>query len=71
MRLTGVLLVVAVALQLGGCATSDSRGWSGEGAVPFDLAQSTCETEAAAQPVGDARDKAFETCMAGKGWRRP
>lgn len=71
MHRTEVLLVIATALLLAGCATSESRGWSGEGAVPFDSAQSSCEAEAAAQPAGEARDRAFETCMAGKGWRRP
>lgn len=61
------------ALVAAGCASTgavDARGWSGEGAEPFDGARAACEADAAAMPAGEARRVAFETCMARKGWHR-
>ncbi|MFC7302294.1 hypothetical protein [Cognatiluteimonas weifangensis] len=67
---TTLLAILAAALA-GGCATADTRGWSGSGATPFDQAQATCTAEAAPRPAGTAREAAFEACMAGHGWHRP
>ena len=66
------LVALPAVLVLAGCATTsavDGRGWSGEGAEPFDGARSACEAEASAA-AADARIGAFEACMAGKGWHR-
>lgn len=67
---TTLFAILAAALA-GGCATIDTRGWSGSGATPFDQAQAACTAEAASRPAGAAREAAFEACMAGHGWRRP
>lgn len=68
-RLPVVLLAM---LSVAGCATTavDGRGWSGNGAEPFDGARTACETEAAATPAGPERTASFEACMAARGWHR-
>lgn len=59
-------------LSVGACATTalDGRGWSGDGAEPFDGARTACEAEAAPAPAGAGRTASFEACMATKGWHR-
>jgi hypothetical protein len=56
---------------LAACATTHDKGWQGSGAKPFDTAKAGCESESLAQPAGDLRTQAFETCMATQGWHRP
>ena len=63
-------VVLALATLLGGCVSMDP-GWQGTGAQPFDQAKADCEQEAAGMAFGDARESAFEACMASKGWNRP
>ena len=65
-------LILFATLSVAGCATTavDGRGWSGNGAEPFDGARTACEAEAAAAPAGAERTASFETCMAAKGWHR-
>jgi hypothetical protein len=55
-----------------GCATTaaDGRGWSGNGAEPFDGARDACEADASAIPAGRERTASFEACMAARGWHR-
>ena len=65
-----VLILMLAALAAAGCASLHDAGWTGEGAEPFDGARAACEAEAVATPAGDARTRAFEACMAGKGWHR-
>ncbi len=60
------MFALAALALLSACATSDSRGWTGSGAEPFDAAQADCRAQSQGQ--GEA---AFEACMAGKGWTRP
>lgn len=59
------ILVVIALVSLCACATSDP-GWTGEGATPFDTAQTNCEIETENQ-----NNAAFEACMASNGWTRP
>lgn len=59
------------ALLAAGCATTDARGWSGDGAEPFDSARAECEADAGSQLPGVAHTAAFEACMAARGWHRP
>lgn len=65
-------LGLLAALSVAACATTavDDRGWSGNGAEPFDGARAACEAEAAAIPAGPERTASFETCMAARGWHR-
>ena len=68
--LPSAVLFVACAIA-GGCATSSSRGWSGQGATPFDTAQADCDAKSRDLPAGEQREKAFDACMAEHGWKRP
>ena len=68
--LPSAVLFVACACA-GGCATGNSRGWSGEGAMPFDTAQADCDAKTRELAAGKVREHAFDACMAGHGWRRP
>lgn len=63
-----IIVTVAAALALAGCATSDP-GWTGSGATPFSGAEQACRNEAR---LGTEATRAtlFETCMARHGWRR-
>jgi hypothetical protein len=65
-------LALLATLSVAACATTavDGRGWSGDGAEPFDGARTACEAEAASKPAGPERTASFEACMAGKGWHR-
>ncbi len=65
-------LALLATLSVAACATTavDGRGWSGNGAEPFDGARTACESAAAAMPEGPERTASFETCMAAKGWHR-
>ena len=64
-------LALLAMLAVAGCATVDGgRGWSGDGAQPFDGARAACEAEAAAKPAGAERTQALDACMAAKGWHR-
>ena len=65
-------LALLAALSVAACATTvvDGRGWSGNGAEPFDGARTACEAESAAVPAGTERTASFEACMATKGWHR-
>jgi len=49
------------------CATSESLGWKGDGAQPFDAARDACRASAGS----DERSPAFTACMTAKGWTRP
>ena len=69
MRLLAMFVLVGV-VALMGCAT-DRAGWSGAGATPFDAAQADCDAKTRALAAGKVREDAFDTCMAGHGWRRP
>ena len=61
------ILIGAATLVLTACAsTGDNRGWTGNGAMPFDHAVASCQIET--QVV---EGPAFEVCMASKGWTRP
>ena len=71
MRLRHVVVSISVCVFLAGCASVRDRGWSGEGATPFDTAQATCDAEAAPKPAGRDREAAFDACMARHGWTRP
>ena len=71
MRLRHVMLWIPLCACLAACASVRDRGWSGEGATPFDTAQATCDAEAAPRPAGREREAAFDACMAGHGWKRP
>lgn len=64
------ILQIAAAAALvatAACATSDSLGWKGDGAQPFDGARDACRASAGA----DEHSAAFTDCMAAKGWTRP
>jgi len=52
-------------LALTACASTESGGWTGQGAQPFDSAETECEAETLTDhgPV-------FNACMAEKGWTR-
>lgn len=71
MRHRTVLALLAT-LSVAACATTavDGRGWSGNGAEPFDGARTACEAQSASTPAGPERTASFETCMAAKGWHR-
>lgn len=56
-------------LATAACATSDSLGWKGDGAQPFDGARDACRASAGAG--ADENSPAFTDCMASKGWTRP
>jgi len=72
MRLPHLLTIAcACALACAACATDASRGWSGEGATPFDTAQADCDAKSRGLPAGEQREKAFDACMAEHGWKRP
>lgn len=60
------IFALGALVLLSACATSESRGWTGSGAEPFDGAQAACRAQAQGQD-----EAAFEACMAGKGWTRP
>ena len=62
--------IAAMLVALGACATSDEPGWEGSAATPFDTARRHCEAQAVRQMTEMPQDVAFETCMAGQGWRR-
>jgi hypothetical protein len=64
-----VLSVMVVALLAAGCA--HERGWTGEGATPFDTAQADCDAKTRDLEAGKAREDAFDACMAEHGWKRP
>ena len=64
-----VLSVMVVALLAAGCA--HERGWTGEGVTPFDTAQADCDAKTRDLEVGNAREDAFDACMAEHGWKRP
>jgi hypothetical protein len=65
-------LALLATLSVAACATTavDGRGWSGDGAAPFDGARAACEAQSATLPAGPERMASFEACMAGKGWHR-
>ena len=65
MRLTCACLL---ALTLCACATTDP-GWRGQGAEPFGQAESRCRQSVATLDA-DAREPAFQACMAEAGWHR-
>jgi hypothetical protein len=65
------LLPIACLLATTACATSGSRGWSGQGATPFDTAQATCDAKTRDLPAGEQREDAFDACMQENGWKRP
>lgn len=57
---------VLFASLVAACAsTGDHGGWTGQGAQPFDSAETECEAETLTDhgPV-------FNACMAEKGWTR-
>ena len=64
-----VLSILVVASLACGCA--HERGWSGEGATPFDAAQADCDAKTRDLDAGKRREEAFDACMAGHGWKRP
>jgi len=59
-------LLAGALFALSACASVNDEGWTGSNAQPFDSARLACEAQAGA-PEG----RAFEACMAEKGWRRP
>lgn len=61
-------LMLPLSLVLAGCATHDP-GWRGTDAEPFDDAKAACEAEVAGLSAA-AREAAFESCMAKRGWTR-
>lgn len=64
-------LVPLLVLGMTACASGGMHpGWTGQGAEPFDGAKQTCRTQADAVPAAAEREKAFETCMESRGWRR-
>jgi hypothetical protein len=65
-----LLSVVVLSSLAAGCAHS-GRGWTGEGATPFDTAQSQCDAKTRDLPAGKSREDAFDACMAENGWKRP
>ncbi len=70
-RILQLAAATAALLASAACATTgssgvDARGWTGQGAQPFDAAQAACRSVSA-----DERSPAFTTCMAEKGWTRP
>jgi hypothetical protein len=67
-----VLSALAVGLMTSACVTvidADGDGhinWTGENAQPFDASREGCR-----QTAGNHESsRAFEVCMAAKGWRR-
>ena len=71
MTAIGRFNLLAAALLLGGCATTEA-GWTGSGAMPFNQALTECQ-----EPMVERRMVAnsdsliyFDKCMAEKGWRR-
>ena len=65
-----LILIAALLATLVACATRYGPGWQGSAATPFDTARRDCEAQAVRQMAKMPRDVAFETCMAGQGWRR-
>jgi len=65
-----LLIAIAAALAIAGCASMSDRGWSGKDAAPFDAAEADCSAKAEAKPPGREREALFDACMAGHGWRR-
>jgi hypothetical protein len=65
-----LLSVVVFAFLVAGCAHSE-RGWTGEGATPFDTAQARCDAKTRDLAAGKTREDAFDDCMAENGWKRP
>lgn len=68
MRFRVLSILVAASLAVG-CA--HERGWTGEGATPFDTAQADCDAKTRDLDAGKPREDAFDACMAGHGWKRP
>ena len=68
MRLRSLSFLVVVSLA-SGCA--HDRGWTGEGAMPFDSAQADCDAKTRDLDAGKTREDAFDACMAGHGWKPP
>ena len=71
MRLRHVMLWIPLCACLSACASLHDRGWSGEGATPFDTAQATCDAKTRDLPAGEQREDAFDACMQENGWKRP
>ena len=69
MRLRVLSIGVVASLACVGCA--HERGWTGEGATPFDTAQADCDAKTRDLPAGKERESAFDACMKEHGWRRP
>lgn len=63
-----LVAAMLISLAVAGCANvgADERGWTGNGAQPFDNALSSCQTETQATEGAQ-----LEACMASKGWTRP
>jgi hypothetical protein len=66
-----LLCLMVAAVCLSACQATRDAGWSGDNAVPFDFARSSCEADVEHMPSGPDRDAAFEECMASNGWTRP
>lgn len=68
MSFRSVCLIVAAG-SLAACVTTEP-GWTGLGAEPFDTALAVCEGEVSGILNNPAREAAFESCMAKRGWTR-
>ncbi|ANY20821.1 hypothetical protein A6F68_02321 [Tsuneonella dongtanensis] len=60
--------IIAVAVLLSGCETTNSSDWTGGAATPFDQAEKSCLE--LTESIADAADKRdfFIDCMGALGW---
>lgn len=71
-RLLTLSALAAAALMTSACVTVIDAGdnehinWTGENAQPFDASRDACSEHAGRNQAS----KAFETCMATRGWTR-
>jgi predicted porin len=70
-RLITLAAAAAAALTVSACITvidadGENLNWTGENAQPFDASRDACRESAG----DDEHSRAFEVCMAAKGWRR-
>ena len=64
------LALVAVALVLAGCETTNEDEWtSAAGGTPFDQAEDTCETQLEFIESEEGHQRFFVDCMAAYDWR--